>query len=102
MRVIKNILGRLRGYGGCNRCGDTWNWKEAQGVPYGVGRGCFPLCRQCYMELSPEERFPYYEAHLRKHHEFLDWDKVDLEYVKEVTKLDNPPISYDFLWRTKS
>ena len=29
-RLIKNKQGNLSGYGNCQECGDTWNWKENQ------------------------------------------------------------------------
>jgi len=58
---IRNAAGVIAGYGGCYRCGDTWNWKTAHSTPYEEGRACFPLCEECWSELTPDERLPYYE-----------------------------------------
>lgn len=29
---------------------------------YKDGSGCFPLCEGCWSSLTPEQRFPYYQA----------------------------------------
>ena len=59
------MSGKLRGYGGCGRCGDTWDWKESHTTWFdeieGVGEGCSPLCEACWDKLPPEQRLPYYE-----------------------------------------
>lgn len=57
----RNLLGRLLGQGGCLRCGDTWDWKEAHTTEFGRSEGCFPLCEECWATLTPETRWPYYE-----------------------------------------
>ena len=72
MRIIKNWLGKLKGYSGCLRCGDTWNWKQHRDIPYAVSKmreyadgspyysgGMFPLCKECYDEISPPQRYAY-------------------------------------------
>ena len=58
-KYIKNSVGYTKGYSGCSRCGDRWNWKEKHVVPCGGASGMFPLCEECYQECSPEERYHY-------------------------------------------
>jgi len=48
------------GYSTCKRCNRTWNICEGHSTEYISGRGCFPLCEQCWSELTREERLPYY------------------------------------------
>ena len=47
-------------YGSCYRCKMPWNVVEGHATPYREGNACFPLCEQCWRELTPEERIPYY------------------------------------------
>jgi hypothetical protein len=58
---VRNIWGRLRGFGGCLRCGDTWDRTPYHSTYIGAGSSCFPLCERCWRGLSPQERLPYYE-----------------------------------------
>ena len=48
------------GYGDCGRCHRTWNICDGHDTDYGDGWGCFPLCKECWSELTIEERLPYY------------------------------------------
>lgn len=59
LNFIRNWKGRRKGYSGCHRCGGTWDWKEEHSIPYAEGKGMFPLCVECYEELSPQERYDY-------------------------------------------
>jgi hypothetical protein len=45
----------------CNRCGGGWNWKEGHTVYYTTSHhsGMFPICEDCWKEITPEERFHY-------------------------------------------
>lgn len=49
------------GYGCCYRCGMPWSFTEYHVTHYGNGHGCFPLCEACWSELTPEQRWPFYE-----------------------------------------
>lgn len=68
LRKAYNLRGKSMGFGGCRRCGDTWDWKVSHDTPLdvdGLGAGCsavFPLCAQCWGDLTPEERLPFYDA----------------------------------------
>lgn len=33
-RFVKNQIGDLQGFGTCPNCGDSWGWKESEGVDY--------------------------------------------------------------------
>ena len=81
---VKNANGYARGYGGCLRCGDRWNWKSHHVIPYGGGAGMFPLCEECYNKLSPEERYRYCRELAR---EWEKWGRseedIDLDVVRE-------------------
>lgn len=67
-RRILNAKGRAKGFGGCLRCGDTWDWQQEHSTPYRfipnsslVVESCFPLCEGCWSSLTPEERLPFYD-----------------------------------------
>lgn len=48
-------------YGCCGACGGFWNVVEGHHTFYTSGRGCFPLCEQCWTDLAtPAARLPYY------------------------------------------
>jgi hypothetical protein len=55
------------GYGTCLYCHRNWKICEPHNTPYQFTysdqlplRECFPLCEECWQELSIEERLPYY------------------------------------------
>lgn len=58
---FKNLIGKLKGYSGCLRCGDTWDYKKGHHTEYELGRGCFPLCEECWLLMSRKERLRYYK-----------------------------------------
>ena len=61
LRKFKNEAGRAKGFGGCYRCGDTWDYKKPHTTPYDDTGGCFPLCESCWASLTPTERLLFYE-----------------------------------------
>jgi hypothetical protein len=48
------------GYSNCKRCGRTWNICKSHSTMYSETGGCFPLCEDCWLDLWPNERLPYY------------------------------------------
>lgn len=56
------------GYSCCFRCETPWKFTDHHATPYGGGRACFPLCQECWSELTPEQRVPYYEQLLKWWH----------------------------------
>lgn len=61
IRAEKNKTGRASGYGGCQCCHDTWDWKRKHATMFSDGKGCFPLCEECWGGMSIPERLPYYK-----------------------------------------
>ena len=58
-RAIKNRRGREIGYGGCYRCGDTWDWKKPMESLWFNNHGIFPCCEECWPELTPDQKLEY-------------------------------------------
>ena len=47
LRIIKNKIGNILGYGKCKICGDSWYWKKPYQVKYKEGFSAFPYCEEC-------------------------------------------------------
>jgi hypothetical protein len=47
-------------YGGCFRCLRQWKIVAPHHTMYSDSAGCFPLCGECWRELTPETRLPFY------------------------------------------
>jgi hypothetical protein len=65
--VFKLRIGRISdwfapGYSACSRCHTNWHFVEGHSTEYADGRGMFPLCEQCWSELKPVERLPFYRS----------------------------------------
>jgi len=62
LRKIEGRLSRLLSpeFGYCYRCERTWNTCDGHSTLFTENSGCFPLCEQCWGELNPKERLPYY------------------------------------------
>lgn len=50
------------GVSACGRCRTSWADVESHVTYYESGSGMFPLCRECWAELIPEERLPFYRV----------------------------------------
>jgi hypothetical protein len=48
-------------FGKCAHCGGSWAVKSPHWTWYSSA-AIGPICEECYEKLSPEERWPYYEA----------------------------------------
>jgi len=65
---FRKIIGYLAvpifpGYSGCKHCHRPWAICKWHTTEYSDdGSGCFPLCQDCWAELNPAERLPYYMA----------------------------------------
>ena len=68
------------GYGGCYRCQRRWPICQSHATPFrnqdGEKHGCFPLCQECWEELTPEQRLVYYQQLWA---EWESWDKMPRE-----------------------
>ena len=69
------------GYGGCYRCGRSWPICEIHTTAYDDGAGCFPLCKECWQELTPETRLPYYRKLYNKWERDSARLKIPLRYA---------------------
>lgn len=49
------------GYGTCYRCERPWTVCNGHTTMYNDSNGAFPLCEECWKELLPTERWPYYK-----------------------------------------
>jgi hypothetical protein len=56
-----------------------------------IGSSCFPLCEQCWQELTPGQRLPYYRALVdswmsdgRPNHNGIPWDELWTTIEKNV------------------
>lgn len=49
------------GYGSCAKCHTTWKFVEGHCTKYAEDAGMFPLCEECWAELTPTTRLPYYQ-----------------------------------------
>lgn len=54
------------GYGGCMRCWRRWKIASPHQTMYSDSAGCFPLCGDCWRELTPETRLPFYRKLYRQ------------------------------------
>lgn len=57
---LRNAKGKAMGYGGCYRCGATWDYAQPHDTRYSDSGACFPLCEECWSVLTPEQRLPFY------------------------------------------
>ena len=79
---IRNIIGRMNGLSYCLKCNGTWNWKKPHMILVNNNRSIFPLCEECYHEVSPEERLYWcktlFKSWYTKDHvpEQIDWERV--------------------------
>lgn len=92
LKKAKNQLGQLKGYSGCGRCGDTWNWKESETIYYSERKGMFPICKECFKELDEKEILDYCKK-LMKHWGTgspdisKNWDKIVDNLKADIHKL---------------
>lgn len=64
-KTLRKIAGILvapfaLGMGKCGSCGRAWNICKGHSTKYSSYKGCFPLCEDCWEEMSVQERMPYY------------------------------------------
>lgn len=48
------------GYSWCHRCGRSWDVVRGRSVAYRESSGMFAICTECWRELAPSERLPFY------------------------------------------
>lgn len=68
-RKLLGMMSRIAfySYSWCGVCKRTWNICEKHSTEYKtemdgmITWGCFPLCEECWQDLTIEQRIPYYE-----------------------------------------
>lgn len=50
------------GFGWCLRCKTAWPFVQKHSTIFNRRCGCFPLCQDCWGELTIPERVPFYRA----------------------------------------
>lgn len=58
------------GFGSCYRCGMPWSSTKSHSTWFDNWHGCFPLCEECWSQLTPETRLPYYR------NLYMDWERM--------------------------
>jgi len=90
MRWIKNFIGSLKGYSGCHKCGDAWNWKKEKCIPYSKGHFMFALCEECFNKASIDEIIWWYESLLNTYVKSrpIDYTPQKIKKIRQ-TLMDN-------------
>ncbi len=77
------------GYGQCGRCRTTWSFVDGHVTDYSKSGGCFPLCKQCWAELTPAERLPFYRRLWESWSEpNVDWPTLKTAVLTETQRRD--------------
>jgi len=63
------------------RCWRSWEITKSHPTHYSNGRGCFPLCEECWRELAPEQRLPFYR---KLYDQWLKEPASDLPAFQEI------------------
>ena len=56
-----------RGRSHCMRCRTAWGAVQGHSTNYSGRNGTFPLCKQCWSELTPISRLPFYQVLWAQH-----------------------------------
>ncbi len=74
------------GYSGCGHCHRNWRICQSHSTKISGEEGVFPLCEECWEELSIEQRLPYYQALWDKWQEWGDSDEEEWERIEEAVR----------------
>lgn len=94
---VRRLLGEASrllfpSYSWCGHCTRTWNVCKCHITDYMyenfITWGCFPLCEDCWKELTIEERLPYYEK-LWETWLAQDTDKTEKEHAAILKAVQN-------------
>lgn len=61
---------RAQGYSRCHCCGMPWSHTDGHSTTFNRSQGCFPLCKECWNELTPETRLPFYRQL------YMEWESL--------------------------
>lgn len=82
LAVASRLQSAFPGTGVCERCRLPWDIVRGHSTMYERGSGCFPLCEDCWSELSPRTRLPYYMSLV---------DQWESDYVKYRERFPHDP-----------
>jgi hypothetical protein len=73
------------GYGRCYRCQRNWKICNSHCTMFKEDKegaeGCFPLCQECWEELTPDQRLVYYQQLWA---EWLVWGERPMEEWQSI------------------
>lgn len=81
-------------FSGCGRCKLPWNVVEGHSIAYSRTSGCFPICNECWDDLTPVDRVPFYLDWLRradasmKQYPHIDCDKYDTPEIRATLEVN--------------
>ena len=86
MLLLRKIIAWLTrpfslGFSSCGRCKRTWNICQYHITDYSEESGCFPLCEDCWGELTTNERVPYYQDLITSRHWCNSPEKIESELI---------------------
>lgn len=72
----------MPGYSTCHRCFRPWSICDGHVTNYSRHRGCFPLCTDCWGELTPSDRLQFYrqlwnEWRGQGHKDDSTWEQIE-------------------------
>jgi hypothetical protein len=72
------------GYGSCYKCRTNWFFVEGHTTLFGPSGGGFPLCEQCWQELTPEQRLPFYRQLFEnwQPHSNYSWAEIEAAVLR--------------------
>lgn len=74
----------------CFRCGRTWNVCKSHSTMFSENDGCFPLCVDCWSDLTIDKRLPYYILLVREwmsldsDYNGVSWDVIETQIITAV------------------
>lgn len=79
----------------CGRCHTTWAFVEGHTTRYRDGRGCFPLCEKCWIDLAtPTARMPFYRTLFAKWQRDgrndVTWEEIESAVQAERGGVETP------------
>lgn len=101
----RELAGRLlpSHFSHCSRCRLPWNVVEGHVIAYSRNSGCFPICNECWDDLTPVDRVPFYLDWLRqtdasmKQYPHIDYEKYDTPEIRATLEVNVLANKQDYL-----
>lgn len=95
IRRVYNWAGRHSGYGECLACQDSWLWKahKRSTISYKTGHSMFPVCGECFAELSPEEILGYVYVLMMRWRKTKVYHRLKERILAEIKQMKETPDS---------